>query len=89
MSPAIKKIVLDVLKPHQPPIYEFAMRIEELPNVNKVSISTQERDEQTETVKVVIEGVQIDYDEVEKRIVELGGSVHSVDEVTVEKGTQE
>ncbi len=84
MSPAIRKIVLDVLKPHQPPIYDFAMRIEELPNVDRVSISTQEIDEQTETVKIVIEGSDVDYDKVEERIVELGASVHSVDEVTVE-----
>jgi hypothetical protein len=85
MSLIIKRIVLDVLKPHEPPIQEFAKRLGAIPHVKSVDISTQEIDENTQTIRITVEGNEILYEEVDKKISELGATIRSVDKVTAEK----
>jgi hypothetical protein len=41
-------------------------------------------DENTETLQVVVEGDNIDFDAVQTAISTMGGSLHSIDEVEVE-----
>ena len=43
-------------------------------------------DEKTETVLLIIEGDQVQFNVITEVISSLGGSVHSVDEVEVENG---
>jgi hypothetical protein len=45
-----------------------------------------EVDERTETTLVTITGQALDYPAIEARIADLGGSVHSIDEVEVHGG---
>jgi len=78
----IRRIVLDVLKPHVPPIHEFAKKLGEIPHIKKVDITIQEIDEDTQTVRISIEGNELLYEEIEKKISELGATIHSVDEAT-------
>lgn len=82
----VRRIVLDVLKPHRPNGLEFARAIADCGGTCTVRYEVSEVDEQTETVIVTIEGDDIDYDLVAARIAEMGGSVHSVDEVEVASG---
>jgi uncharacterized protein len=77
----IKRLVLDVLKPHQLSILELAREISELSHVNGVNLSLKEVDMHTEKVKLTIEGVNIDFDEIEKVIQKMGAVIHSIDEV--------
>ena len=79
----LKRIVLDVLKPHQPSILEFARTIADLHVNCRVKITVSEVDEKTETTVVVIEGDDILYSAIEETINTLGGSIHSIDEVEV------
>jgi hypothetical protein len=79
----VKRIVLDVLKPHQPNGLEFAKAIAERGLDYRVSLTVQGVDEKTETVKIVIAGEAIDFDAVSETIANLGGSLHSVDDVEV------
>ncbi len=81
----LTKIVLDVLKPHKPSIIEMANTLINVDGVKKVNIIIREMDAETETVKVVIEGKSINYNRVEESIEHLGASIHSVDEVEMEK----
>jgi hypothetical protein len=60
----IKRLVLDVLKPHQPSILELAKSIAALKHVTGVNLSLYEVDTQTENIKITVEGVNIDFDEV-------------------------
>ncbi|MET1124939.1 MAG: DUF211 domain-containing protein [Archaeoglobaceae archaeon] len=83
--PGIRRLVLDVLKPHEPPITVFAVRISNLEGVTAVNITLQEVDQATESVKITIVGDEIDYELVSKTIEELGGVVHSIDEVVAGK----
>ena len=78
----LKRIVLDVLKPHNPSIIELAEKLGGLEGVSGVNISLEEVDKDTDSVKITIEGSKIDYDLVNKTIVECGAVIHSIDGVS-------
>lgn len=86
-DPVVKKLILDVLKPHEPPINEFAVKLASLRGVDRVGVSLAEIDQSTESVKVSIEGSEISIEAVKRSIDELGAVVHSIDEVLVGKKT--
>ena len=77
----IRRLVLDVLKPHNPSIIQLARELSELPGVEAVNVSIYEMDTRVENAKITLEGSDIDYDIVLKAIGEVGGTVHSIDEV--------
>ncbi len=77
---AVRRLVLDTLKPHDPNIIELAQQISELPGVDSVNISIYEMDRKVENAKITIEGQNIQFTEVESLIRELGGTIHSIDE---------
>jgi uncharacterized protein len=81
----IKRLVLDVLKPHEPTNIEVASAIGDLQDVDGVNLSLYEVDQQTENVKITIEGTNVNYDLVLQTIENLGGVVHSVDEIIAGK----
>ena len=84
-GPQITHLILDVLKPHAPPLPEFAFFLGELEGVTKVEVSLIEMDERTESLKVVIQGTGIDFDKLKEHMTSLGAVIHSVDGVIVEK----
>lgn len=81
----IKNLVLDVLKPHSPPLPEFASFLTELDGIEKVEITLVEMDEKTESLKVVLTGSDIEYEALKEHVGKQGAVVHSVDHVVVEK----
>lgn len=81
----IRRLVLDVLKPHHPSIVELSETLSVLPGVHGVNLSLYEVDQQTETVKVTIEGENLDYEELKQSIENLGAVVHSIDEIAAGK----
>jgi hypothetical protein len=80
----VKRLVLDVLKPHQPNALEFSQAIAKAGGDYRVRTTVLEVDEKTETLQVVVEGVAIDFDAVQSGISAMGGSLHSIDEVEVQ-----
>lgn len=80
---SVKKIVLDVLKPHHPNALEFSRLIAEVGPDYRVHLTVSEVDEKTETLQIIVEGNAIDFDAVEATINSLGGSLHSIDQVEV------
>lgn len=83
----IKNLVLDVLKPHSPPLPEFASFLTELEGVEKVEVTLVEMDEKTESLKVVLSGSDIEYEALKDHVGKQGAVIHSVDHVVVEKYT--
>jgi hypothetical protein len=81
---SVKRIVLDVLKPHQPNALEFSQAIAAAGEDYHVRLTVIEVDENTETLQVVVEGESIDFEIVQSTISNMGGSVHSIDEVDVQ-----
>ncbi len=80
----VKRLVLDVLKPHQPNALEFSQAIAKAGGNYRVCTKVLEVDENTETLQVVVEGNAIDFEAVQSGISDLGGSLHSIDEVEVQ-----
>jgi hypothetical protein len=78
----IKRIILDVLKPHTPSILEIAHRISDLEGISGVNISLEEVDADTDSVKITIEGNDINYEHVKNEITECGAVIHSIDGVS-------
>jgi hypothetical protein len=79
----VKRIVLDVLKPHHPNVLEFSKAIAECGPDYRVTVTVAEVDERTESVLVSIQGKNIDLEAVIDAITGIGASVHSIDEVEV------
>lgn len=80
---SIRRIILDVLKPHHPDCLEFTTAIADKSPGARVELTVDEIDEKTESVVIVIEGESLDYDVIAEVISNLGGSVHSIDKVEV------
>ena len=86
--PLIKRVLLDVLKLHQPNVLEFASAIADRHSGCRVKVTVTEVDEKTETTVVGIEGDDIPYEAIVDTIKSLGASVHSIDEVEVSSAPQ-
>jgi len=83
----VKRIVLDVLKPHQPNALEFSQAIAKAGNDYRVCLTVLEMDENTETLQIEVEGSAIDFEAIQSTISDMGGSLHSIDEVEVQNET--
>jgi hypothetical protein len=80
MSP-LRGLVIDVMRPHDPPLVEFTTGIADVDSVAGATATLIERDEAVQNVTVSLTGADIDFDAVEARVEHLGGTVHSVDRV--------
>ena len=78
-----RKIVLDVLKPHQPNALDFSSALANLGPDYRVKLIVTEVDKKTESTIVTIEGSDIHFDDIKSAIEKMGASVHSIDEVEV------
>ncbi|HDN01849.1 MAG TPA: hypothetical protein ENF42_02625 [Candidatus Bathyarchaeota archaeon] len=81
----VKTIVLDALKPRETTIIDLSRALCNVPGVLNVVATVREVDERTETVRIKIEGRNIDYDMVLEAAKEVGTAIRSIDEVSVEK----
>ena len=79
----IKRVMLDVLKPHQPNSLEFSQAIAKVGKDYRVCLTVLEMDEKTETLQLEVEGGSIDFEAIESAIASMGGSLHSIDQVEV------
>ena len=78
----LKRLVLDILKPHAPNVLEFTRMLAQQGEL-RVHLEVLEMDEKTETLQVTVEGEDIDFDGLQQAITESGASLHSIDEVEV------
>ena len=85
---SLKRVVLDVLKPHQPNVLELSQAIAAVGPDYCVHLTVLEVDENTETVQIEVTGKAINFEAIQSTISEMGGSLHSIDEVEV-KGEAE
>lgn len=78
-----RRLVLDVLKPHQPNALDFSSALASLGPDYLVKLIVTEVDKQTESTIVTVEGSDINFDDIKAAIEKMGASVHSIDEVEV------
>lgn len=79
--PDLRRVVLDVLKPHDPPLLHFTDEIAAVGSVDGATSSLIELDQEVQNVKITVPGEALDYEAIEAAVEELGGTVHSVDHV--------
>ena len=84
-SYGIRRLVLDVLKPHRPSIVDVALKLSMVDGVQGVNCILSEVDQETENIKVIVEGVNINFGELRDALEELGAVIHSVDGVVAGK----
>ena len=77
----IRRLVLDVLKPHKPRIDVLAIALGELDGIESVNIIRAETDSSTEGIIVTIVGDDLIFSNIEETLRDYGSSIHSVDEV--------
>ncbi|SNZ17979.1 hypothetical protein SAMN06269185_3187 [Natronoarchaeum philippinense] len=80
MAP-LRRLVVDVLKPHSPPLDEFAGHLGEVESVAAVTATLIELDKEVQNVEITFEGQDLDADTIEAAVEEFGGTVHSIDQV--------
>ena len=81
----LKRLVLDVLKPHHPSIVELADNLSEVDGVYGVNCSVEEVDHATMNIKITVEGMAINFEAVSDIISESGAVIHSIDSVSAGK----
>lgn len=79
----IKRLVLDVLKPHEPSIIELSRKLSVLKGITTVNCVVEEIDENTHSLKVTVEGTNINFPSIKRILENFGAAVHSIDSVTV------
>jgi hypothetical protein len=79
----ITQLVLDILKPHDPPLVVFTQHLAETGPGLSVLADVVEIDDRTQTLSVTCEGRDIDLEAISTAITTMGGSLHSVDKVQV------
>lgn len=81
----IRRLILDVLKPHKPGVVEVSEELSHLEGVEGVNVIIYEIDQQVENAKIVIVGSGINFEGIKKKLEEMGATIHSVDEVAAGK----
>jgi hypothetical protein len=81
----IKRLILDVLKPHNPSLVDLSIQLGDMHGVSGVTCMLEEVDQETESIKITIEGSDIDFGLVEKTIEQMGAVIHSIDGVSAGK----
>ncbi|MFW9794848.1 MAG: DUF211 domain-containing protein [Candidatus Thorarchaeota archaeon] len=81
MPHGIRRIVLDVLKPHSPRLTDLALMLARDENVNGLNISLKEVDQNTESITITLEGDELSYDSIKEILEQAGAVIHSIDQV--------
>lgn len=80
MAP-LRRLVIDVLKPHEPTILAFTQQVTTTDSVTSVNATLIELDKDVQNLRLTIEGDPIEYEEIETVIEDASGTIHSVDQV--------
>jgi hypothetical protein len=80
MAP-IRRVVLDLLTPHDPGLAAYAETAAETEGVEGVNATLLETDSEVRNLLLTVRGPAIDLPALTERLEDRGGSVHSIDEV--------
>jgi hypothetical protein len=82
--PPIRRIVIDAAIPTKGvTIVDVAKELYKVDGVKAVRVTVDDVDVDVLGLAIVVEGVDIDYGELEEVLEKVGGVVHSIDEVVV------
>jgi hypothetical protein len=82
MPGKIRRLVCDVLKPYEPEINLVAIGItDRCKGVEAANITVYEMDKLTQKVKIIIEGSNLNYEEIQNVLSSMNCVIHSLDQV--------
>lgn len=84
-KPGIRRMVLDVLKLHEPDLTELASIIWKIDCVDGVNITLHEVDSKTENIKIVLVGKDLDLKPIKETLEKNRATIHSIDQVVAGK----
>lgn len=85
MPHGIRRLVLDVLKPHAPLLPDLAMMLSRDDRVTGVNITLKEVDQNTESISITLEGEDLVFESLKEILEEAGAVIHSIDQVVAGK----
>ncbi len=77
----LRRLILDVLKPHRPSNIDIATELCKIKGVDGVHIITYNKETEVESVRITIEGKKLNFNRIEKILKKMGASIQSVDAV--------
>lgn len=78
---SINRVVLDVLKPHEPNALELCSALAAIGDNYWVRLTVVELDNKTETLQLEIVGKDLNFPVIESTLQKMGASLHSIDVV--------
>ena len=81
MPYGIRRIVLDVLKPHTPRLTDLAMMISRDERVIGCNLALKEVDQSTESITITLEGDDLEFEIIKEILEQAGAVIHSIDQV--------
>ncbi len=78
----VTRVLLDVLKPHDPGVLDLARALGDLGDY-QVRLRVLEMDKMTETLEIEVVGASIEFEAIQTVIRDYGAALHSIDEVDV------
>ena len=84
----VRRLVLDILKPFDPELHIVATEVINRCKISKeisVNLTVYEVDKLTQTIKFIIEGKNLDFDEIQEILNSMNCIIHSVDQVVAGK----
>lgn len=88
MAP-VTRLVLDVLKPHDPGVVSFTTHLGDVEGIDAATATVVEVDERVKTLRVTLEGEDLDLGVIREEVEDLSASVHSIDQVACGSRTVE
>ena len=78
----IRRLVLDVMKPHEPSIISLAQQLGNAKGISGVDITVVGVDRRVESARITLEGDNINYEKIKKIVEDNGGTIKSMDKVS-------
>lgn len=85
MPATLNRMVVDALKSRDIPIIELSKALCEVRGIGEVEMLVMEVDADTETVKIVFKGDDVDYDAAVETMRQYGTVIRSIDEIGMSK----
>ncbi len=78
----VRRLVLDVLKPHEPSIISLSQQLSNLKGVSGVDLTVISVDRKVENARLTIEGEDVNPEQINKIIQDNGCTIKSIDKVS-------
>ena len=85
MPATLNRMVVDALKSREISIIELSKALCEVRGIGEVEMQVMEVDANTETVKIVFKGDDVDYDAAVETMRQYGTVIRSIDEISMSK----